>query len=369
LKGLNASPGTLRAYRQQYDAEVLAQAKAALLGYAAAYPEFASSPPPTKGPGYLPCPDRNNDGLVSTEGSCKSTSPTALTIGRLPWRYLGLSDLRDSSGEHLWYVVADNFSFHQGDGAYYTPMNSEVPSQFTVNGLGDIVAVIIAPDAPLSVNGDRVAGLNVPANFLEGDNTTVADLSFTARATADLNGDGEINALDLNDQLMYITRAELMAVVEKRVAGDARAALRTYYSASGATPAARFYPNAALLGKASPHRVGWHGLRRGTLPLDASGDGCECDYAAATNLLTCTCNGTAKYEFTDAAVTFADDAVPGICTATPNSCVCTGTGPPATDSCVVSGPPSLTVSRGDVPVIFTASDGANCTFPPPPQPQ
>lgn len=362
LQGLNVSAGTLRAYRQQYDGEVLAQAKRALIGYAAAYPEFASSPPPGKGPGYLPCPDRNNDGLVSTEGSCISTSPTALTIGRLPWLYLGLSDLRDSSGERLWYAVADNFSFHQGGGLYYTPMNSETPSQFTVNGLGDIVAVIIAPGAPLSVNGDRVAGPNVPANFLEGDNT-VADFSFTARATADLNGDGEINDLDLNDQLVYITRAELMAVVEKRVAGDARAALRTYYSDSGATPADQFYPNAALLGKDFPHRVGWHGLRRGALALDASGDGCECDYVTATNSLTCTCSGTAKYELSDAAITFADDAVPGICTATANSCVCTGTGPAQTDSCVVSGLPTFTVTRADESAIFTESDGA-CVFPP-----
>ena len=350
LKGLNASPGTLRAYRQQYDAKVLAQGKQALLGYAAAYPELTPATPPNRGPGRLPCPDRDNDGDINA-GTC--SIGTGSSVGRFPWLSLGVPALIDSSGERLWYAVSDGFRNNPAS----IPINSEVGG-LSVNGQGDIVAVIFAPGSTVQAQTRDPGNINNRLQYLEGGNEVVGTASFVGRVALDPE------QAVFNDHVAYITRAELMDLVEKRVAGDARAALRTYYSASGANPADRFYPNAAMLGKGSPHRVGWHGLRRGALPLDASEGGCECDYVAAANSLTCTCSGTAKYEFSDAAITFLDDAVPGICMATANSCVCTGTGPAQTDSCVVSGLPTFTVTRADEPAIFTDSDGA-CVFPPP----
>lgn len=357
LRGLNGGLGAIRAHRLQHDAAVLAHAKEALLGYAAAYPELIN---PTRGPGFLPCPDRNNDGLLLTEGSCSSKSGTAKMVGRLPWRYLGLPDLRDSSGDRLWYAVADNFSFHQGGGVYTVPLNSQTLGDLMTDAQGDVAAVIIAPGEPVGSQARDAANTNDVRNYLEGENgetTTPNDKIFASRASD-----------DLNDRLVAITRAELMAVVEKRVAGTAREALRRYYQTSAPIPAARYFPYASLLGMEGPHRVGWQGLRRGALPLDPSGDGCECSYLAATSELSCTCTGgTIKYEFTDTTVTFADDAAPGICKAIgSSSCVCTGTG---TDACIVSAAPTqLTVRREGEQAVFTASSGG-CTLPPPAQPQ
>ena len=93
--------------------EALAEAKAALIGYAAgANIVPASSPSHSCGvqcprPGDLPCPDRNNDGFAN-DGPCSGALATR-RLGRLPSKTLGLPDLRDGSGERLWYAVSTNF--------------------------------------------------------------------------------------------------------------------------------------------------------------------------------------------------------------------------------------------------------------------
>jgi type II secretory pathway pseudopilin PulG len=79
--------------------QALTQAKAALIGYASAVP-FTGP----ERPGDLPCPDLDNDGDADTP--CSSA---ASRLGRLPWRTLGLPDLRDGAGERLWYAVSTAF--------------------------------------------------------------------------------------------------------------------------------------------------------------------------------------------------------------------------------------------------------------------
>lgn len=79
--------------------EALAQARNALIGYAISYEERH----PGEGYGFLPCPDSGNDGSTPI-GACGARGVAA--IGRLPWRTLGLPDLRDGWGECLWYAVA-----------------------------------------------------------------------------------------------------------------------------------------------------------------------------------------------------------------------------------------------------------------------
>ncbi len=79
--------------------EALAQARSALIGYAISYAERH----PGEGYGFLPCPDSGNDGSTPI-GACGPRGTAA--FGRLPWRTLGLPDLRDGWGECLWYAVA-----------------------------------------------------------------------------------------------------------------------------------------------------------------------------------------------------------------------------------------------------------------------
>lgn len=197
---------------------VLNQAKAALIGYAISYPENVN---PNAGPGYLPCPDLDNDG--DAEGSCAMAGPTNFATGGFPFETLNVQDLRDASGERLWYAISDNYRNFAG----LTPLNSDTPGQLTVDGIGDVVAVIFAPGYSFETQ-DRETGtaavLN-PANYLEDENAIINNATYVNRS-----------ALDFNDVLVTITRQELMQAVERRVLGDVAQALEQYRGTHSAYP-------------------------------------------------------------------------------------------------------------------------------------
>ena len=189
----------------------LNEAKQALLSYAMNYPELRSSA--SKGPGFLPCPDTDDDGLPE---SCGPSVTAAARQGRLPFRILGLKDLRESGGERLWYAVSDNF---KNSLINSTVINSDTPGLISADGGGDIVAVILAPGAPVAAQTGRPS--NNAADYLEDVNAAGGG-SFTSSAGG-----------EFNDQLETISRRELMAAVEKRVAGEVRHALANYRNGSG----------------------------------------------------------------------------------------------------------------------------------------
>ena len=192
-------------------------ARNALIGYAITFPDHDVSGV-VDGPGYLPCPDLNNDG--SAAANCSLAGNT--TIGRLPNQTLRLEELRDASGQRLWYALSENFRFGNNK---TIPLNSESPSsaELSINGTADIVAIIFAPGEPFD-NQDRVAAVNDVTNYLEDDNSNL-DTSFVTTA----NG-------DFNDRLVVITRQELMQAVEKRVLGEVGQILTTYFNTHGAYP-------------------------------------------------------------------------------------------------------------------------------------
>lgn len=187
----------------------LERAKQSLIGYALTTPE-RSGAVPRPGPGYLPCPDTDNDGSANTP--CGAGS-----IGRLPYATLEEDVLIDDSGEVLWYALSDNFRFNP---ALFTPMNSETAGQLTVDGQGDIVAVIIAPGHAFSNQQRSVANINTVASYLENDNSD-GDTSFISSLLND-------NGLTFNDRVIAITRQELMAAVEKRVLSEVALAFNSY---------------------------------------------------------------------------------------------------------------------------------------------
>jgi hypothetical protein len=185
----------------------LLEAKRALLSYAMNYPELRS--PTVKGPGYLPCPDQNNNGNPT---NCGTSVTTTLRLGRLPFRILGLTDLQESGGERLWYAVSDNFKNTLSND---TVLNSEKTGLISVDGVNDIVAVIIAPGAPVGAQSGRTS--NDPADYLEDVNAVASSGTFVTSSAA-----------EFNDQLVTITRQELMAAVEKRVLGEVISTLNSY---------------------------------------------------------------------------------------------------------------------------------------------
>lgn len=223
--------------RDRITAAALAQAKDALIGFAVSVNLNSGS----RRPGDLPCPDTDNDGIPgdATYTTCNLQSQR---IGRLPWKTLGLSDLRDGSGERLWYAVSTNFKNSSRSGT----LNSDTVGTITVRNSAGIViydatldtgvaAVIIAPGDVLQRQGGSLqdrssAGVNTARNYLDIANS-IDNASFTDNTTngfiqgriKDGNGD-----LIVNDQLLVITQDNIMQPVQKRVAGEVKKCLEDY---------------------------------------------------------------------------------------------------------------------------------------------
>ncbi len=204
LTQLNAAAS--ESYRRERSAVALERARQALIGYAATYPDNPATSDALAGPGYLPCPDTDNDG--SPNPPC-GTLAAAVRIGRLPWEFLGLDDVRDSSGERLWYAVSGNFR----NNPKTLPLNSETPAQLTIDGSADIVAMVFAPGP--SFNG-QARPSNAAADYLEGENND-GNAIFVSNASG-----------DFNDQILVINRRDFMRDMEKRVLGEAANAVSQF---------------------------------------------------------------------------------------------------------------------------------------------
>src|SRR5258706_3595628 len=97
-----AGGGSARARASQ---RALTEAREALIASAADHSINA-----VVGPGYLPCPDTDDDGWAeATCGSQNGDSGQADRLGRLPWKTLGLADLRDGYGEPPSYAGTGKF--------------------------------------------------------------------------------------------------------------------------------------------------------------------------------------------------------------------------------------------------------------------
>ena len=128
------SAGGVRQLMDRRTAAALAEARAALIGYAASDPNR---------PGELPCPDFDGDGRVTVAQDYRGTHCRTLT-GWLPTYTLRLEDLRDGAGERLWYAVTDEYR-----AGAPTPLSSETPGRLSLDGRADVVAVLFAPGEAL----------------------------------------------------------------------------------------------------------------------------------------------------------------------------------------------------------------------------
>lgn len=220
--------------RAQTDA-VLAQARDALLGRALSNANM---------PGSLPCPDLvtnlagNN---VPNDGVADLLSGTQCPayLGHLPWRTLGLGDLRDADGERLWYVLSPNF--RDDDSAQ--PLNSDSHAQLSWADAepNQLVALIFAPGAALDGQMRTPSNANDVRHFLEGGNVD-GDLVFSRQFPAAV----------FNDRSIAISAEMLMSGVERRVLREARACLDEYVSLSGGK-----YPWAAPVSDTSRYLGRW----------------------------------------------------------------------------------------------------------------
>ena len=231
--------------REKKTAAALAEAKAALIGSAARSGVLTGLPRP----GDLPCPDTNDDG--SSNGPCPGD-----VIGRLPWRTLGLSDLRDGDGERLWYAVSSAFKNNPRTAV----LNSDTFGTITLrDDTGTIlnnenlespaIAVVIAPGNPLTradgVAQSRVAANHdVPIHFLDNfdstDNSKDEDNSDFIGSSVNgfINGvikDANDNVI-MNDRIVAVNYNDVMPLLNKRVANEVKKRLNNIGGLPWAAP-------------------------------------------------------------------------------------------------------------------------------------
>jgi len=153
-----------------------------------------------------------NDGIADLMAGTQCPS----YVGHLPWRTLDLPDLRDASGERLWYAVSPNFRDVDGN-----IINSNTLGQIYVSGnitASNAAAIVFAPGAQLDSQPRDSAHQNTISSFLE--QPYIEKLVFTSQAAGD----------SFNDRLMVIEPADIFAIVQRRVAKEVQDALNVYFN-------------------------------------------------------------------------------------------------------------------------------------------
>lgn len=222
VTGSSSTSGKLDADTRTADA--MAKAKEALIG------RYLND---SNRPGVLPCPDTNNDGFAEaiSGGECPSY------IGRLPWKTLGLPELRDGSGEILWYALSRNFR----NSSTAEPVNTDTKGTLTIYSeatgntmTSEAAAVIFAPGTPLGAQ-DRTSSSSMSCTAPSGTilrNLCAENYLETAGSTNNAAGSGPYITAQatatFNDRLLIMTVADVMVPVERRAAREIISLLQTY---------------------------------------------------------------------------------------------------------------------------------------------
>jgi len=225
------SSAQFEAHRASATADMLSEARAALLAYAAAEPELVAGAPVR-----LPCPDLDGTGGFAP-GEAHTSACGAVgesMLGRLPWRTLGLARLKDASAACLWYAVSGDFKSAGASSAEL--LNPDTAGDFRVFDAADgsllagataasrPVALLIAAGAPLSGQrrlsaGDGGCGsTDDAAQFLDAvaalgiDNAALSGVPDTLQDF--VSGRGADSGI--SDRLLLIRRSELADIVNRR---------------------------------------------------------------------------------------------------------------------------------------------------------
>lgn len=225
------SSKSIEIQRQKKSLDALKQAKRALIAWSVLQGDLGTTTNPR--PGTLPCPDVTNTG---THGSSCSLAGSS-TIGRIPWKTLGIEELRDANGEQLWYAISNSF---RRPGLSNAPINSDSQGTlllYAADGATlltpsgeELVAIIFSAGLPLP-GQDRNAGPNSAASYLDsgnGRNNAAAGGPFILGPVTDAQGD-----MIVNDLVLGISARELIASIEKRVLREAQDGLSKFASANG----------------------------------------------------------------------------------------------------------------------------------------
>ena len=232
---LRASPGAASRplyLRAERDAQILYQAKVALLAYAVSYAD--NYRPTGAGPGHMPCPDLDppDDGNPRNDGPNPPCSRASRLVGRIPRLTTAVRESTDSEYNdhkvlefyplqtHLdhqpWYRIAGSFINNPGN---------RVVNPSSVSSLQDrqqrqIVATLMTPGPEIAALNQQRPGI-LAEDYLEGLIATQQPLAGILAVTRDHN-------LQSNDLVVPIYVDELLPLVVRRVAGFVRDMLYRY---------------------------------------------------------------------------------------------------------------------------------------------
>jgi len=198
----------------------LQQAKLALISYAVTYAD--NYKPRGAGVGHLPCPDLDavDDGNPHNDGPNPPCGQPDRQLGRLPRETFTFAsplqtDSRSAARKRLsfhahqsnldqqpWYRVSSAFV----NNPVTTLVNPDTEGTLRVDQQRDVIAVVIAPGPALAAQTEARPDDEVQS-YLEAVSVN-ADSVFT-----------RVHDVNMNDLLVYITRQELLPLLERRVLG------------------------------------------------------------------------------------------------------------------------------------------------------
>lgn len=212
------SSSALKTARQEKTSDALAQAKEALISYAVTYGDRH----PAEIHGYLPCPDTNaSNGEGSSLSNCGNKDVSVM--GRLPWRTLGLPELRDSDGECLWYAISGTYKNNPKTDMLNWDTHGLLKILDAAGSIvaQDVVAVIFAPGAAFGIQNrspDGTApfcgGNYTASNYLDSDGVVNnAAISGIANAISQFRFDASAK---INDRMIFITKDDIFNAIMRR---------------------------------------------------------------------------------------------------------------------------------------------------------
>lgn len=261
------SEANIRQLKFQKTQQSLAAAKQALLAYSTeSFDTSTTCGLNCARPGDLPCPDINNDG--NSEIPCNTQTSR---LGRLPWKTLGIDDIRDGAGERLWYAVSERFK----NNTRVLPLNSDTLGTISLkdaqgnlifdatNGSG-LVAVVIAPNEILT-RADNLQqnrstnNVNNAQHYLDmfngEDNVDFSENTVNGFIQGNRSQEGV-----MNDTIITLSKAEVNRVMEQRLLTEVMQALLYNFCPNQVDIKARsckastdydFFPDPALISDVS----------------------------------------------------------------------------------------------------------------------
>jgi hypothetical protein len=220
------NPQAKKVELEQRTHESLSRAKEALIAYAITRYD--------QDPGVFvqwPCVD--NGSRPEGEQAVNCGTNNANIVGKLPWKELDISPLKDSSGECLWLAISGHYKnnntamlLNEDSPGLLRLYASDGVTELTPNtSQGRLVAVIIAPGLALpgqNRNNDptkECRGDYNAAAFLEAvgvaDNANF-DNATTPYSTDEIAQGDENSRAVINDRIITISRDEIWSAIQSR---------------------------------------------------------------------------------------------------------------------------------------------------------